>query len=179
MKKRKGLSLAIAIALTASTGTVFAAPDNADTKAETTEVQVSTVGEETDVYNMDDAIVTATRTTKKDVDVPASTVILTAEKIKESGATNAAEALSKVNGFTYKSMGARGASMGTMNNELGIRGHRNGTLVLLSGNPVSWRGKYNLEMIPAQNIERIEIVKGGGSVLYGSEAVDGVVNIIM
>lgn len=34
-------------------------------------------------------------------------------------------------------------------------------------------------MIPAQNIERIEIVKGGGSVLYGSEAVDGVVNIIM
>ena len=179
MKKRKGLSLAIAIALTASTGTVFAAPDNADTKAETTEVQVSTVGEETDVYNMDDTIVTATRTTKKDVDVPASTVILTAEKIKESGATNAAEALSKVNGFTYKSMGARGASMGTMNNELGIRGHRNGTLVLLNGNPVSWRGKYNLEMIPAQNIERIEIVKGGGSVLYGSEAVDGVVNIIM
>ena len=179
MKKRKGLSLAIAIALTASTGTVFAAPDNADTKVKTTEVQVSTVDEETDVYNMDDTIVTATRTTKKDVDVPASTVILTAEKIKESGATNAAEALSKVNGFTYKSMGARGASMGTMNNELGIRGHRNGTLVLLNGNPVSWRGKYNLEMIPAQNIERIEIVKGGGSVLYGSEAVDGVVNIIM
>lgn len=89
MKKRKGLSLAIAIALTASTGTVFAAPDNADTKVENTEVQVSTVDEETDVYNMDDTIVTATRTNKKDVDVPASTVILTAEKIKESGATNA------------------------------------------------------------------------------------------
>lgn len=49
MKKRKGLSLAIAIALTASTGTVFAAPDNADTKVKTTEVQVSTVDEETDV----------------------------------------------------------------------------------------------------------------------------------
>ena len=69
--------------------------------------------------------------------------------------------------------------MGTMNNELGIRGNRNGTLVLVNGNPVAWRTKYNLEMIPAQNIERIEIVKGGGSVLYGSEAMAGVVNIIL
>lgn len=128
---------------------------------------------------MDDTIVTATRTAKKDVDVPASTMVLTAEKIKESGATNAAEALSQLNGFTYKSFGANGASMGTMNNELGIRGNRNGTLVLVNDNPVAWRTKYNLEMIPAQNIERIEIVKGGGSVLYGSEAMAGVVNIIL
>ena len=60
--------------------------------------------------------------------------------------------------------------MGTMINEANIRGVDNGTLVMVNGNPVSWRGKYNLDAIPADSIERIEIVKGGGSVLYGSEA---------
>ena len=51
-------------------------------------------------------------------------------------------------------------------------------MVLVNGNPISWRGKYNLESIPTDSIERIEIVKSGGSVLYGSEAMGGVVNII-
>lgn len=138
----------------------------------------SVLAAELDSYALDDTVVTATRTKKHDVDVPASTTVLTAEKIKESGAQNAAEALSKVNGFIYKSMGPMGASMGTMNNELNIRGVKNGTLVLMNGNPVSWRGKYNLEQIPAENIERIEVVKGSSSVLYGSEAMGGVVNII-
>lgn len=166
MNKKKWLTLAVMAALSMNGGMALAE-----------EVPVHEGG--TDVYTADDTIVTATRTAKKDVDVPASTVVLTSEKIKESGANNAAEALSKVNGFTYKSFGARGASMGTMNNELIIRGNGNGTLVLINGNPVSWRGKYNLEMIPSDNIERIEIVKGGGSVLYGSEAMAGVVNIIL
>ena len=171
MKKKRWLTAGIILALSAHAPMALAAEDGTPGGNDST----STV----DVYEMDDTIVTATRTAKKDVDVPASTMVLTAEKIKESGATNAAEALSQLNGFTYKSFGANGASMGTMNNELGIRGNRNGTLVLVNGNPVAWRAKYNLEMIPAQNIERIEIVKGGGSVLYGSEAMAGVVNIIL
>ena len=45
-------------------------------------------------------------------------------------------------------------------------------------NRLKYHGKYNLEDIPAEAIERIEIVRGGGSVLYGSEATGGVVNII-
>lgn len=171
MKKKRWLTAGIILALSTHAPLALAAEDGALGGDDST----STV----DVYEMDDTIVTATRTVKKDVDVPASTIVLTAEKIKESGATNAAEALSQLNGFTYKAFGANGASMGTMSNELGIRGNRNGTLVLVNGNPVAWRTKYNLEMIPAQNIERIEIVKGGGSVLYGSEAMAGVVNIIL
>ncbi len=127
---------------------------------------------------MDAIIVTATRTEKRDVDVPASTEVVTAEDIEKTGATNALEALKNVNGFSYKSFGPLGASMGTMINEATIRGIDNGTLVLVNGNPVSWRGKYNLQEIPADSIERIEIVKGGGSVLYGSEAMAGVINII-
>ncbi|MBF1682014.1 TonB-dependent siderophore receptor [uncultured Selenomonas sp.] len=130
------------------------------------------------VYTLDDVIVTAQRVETKELDTPASTTVITREEIAQSGAKSAADVLSKVNGFTYKSMGQGGASLGTMVNELNIRGVDGDALVLVNGNPIAWRGKYNLDAIAADNIERIEIVKGSGSVLYGSTAVSGVVNII-
>ena len=130
------------------------------------------------VYTLDDVIVTAQRVETKELDTPASTTVITREEIAQSGAKSAADVLSKVNGLTYKSIGPGGAAMGTMVNEVNIRGVEGDALVLVNGNPISWRGKYNLDSIAADNIERIEIVKGSGSVLYGSEAMSGVVNII-
>lgn len=65
-----------------------------------------------------------------------------------------------------------------MTSKVSIRGIEKGTLVLLNGTPINWRGLYNLEDIPLDNVERIEVVKGGGAVLYGSEATGGVINII-
>ncbi len=129
-------------------------------------------------YTLDQLVVTATRTEKRDVEVPASTTVITSQQLKDSGSQSVAEVLSKQAGIEYKSMGPLGTSMGTMINEVNIRGISNGTLVLVNGNPISWRGKYNLESIPTESIERIEIVKSGGSVLYGSEAMGGVINII-
>ncbi len=129
-------------------------------------------------FTLDQIIVTATREEKRDVDVPASTEVLTREDIKATGATNVAGAVSKLQGIQYKSFGVAGASMGTMTNEVNIRGVDSGVLVLVNGNPIAWRGKYNLESIQADQVERIEMVKGGGSVLYGSEAAGGVINII-
>ena len=75
-------------------------------------------------------------------------------------------------------MGPNGASWGTMTSEITIRGVERGTLILLDGVPLNQDGKYNLEDIPSDIIDRIEIVRGGGSVLYGSEASGGVINII-
>ena len=129
-------------------------------------------------FTLDTMVVTATRTEKRDVDVPASTIVITEQQLKDSGSQSVAEVLGKQAGIAYKSFGPLGTSMGTMINEVNIRGISNGTLVLLNGNPISWRGKYNLEAIPTESIERIEIVKSGGSVLYGSEAMGGVINII-
>lgn len=130
-------------------------------------------------FTLDQMIVTATRYEKKDVDVPASTVILNAEDLKNTGAANLQVALSKVPGLAYKNFGPSGAAMGTMASEINIRGVDNGTLVMINGAPINLRGKYYLDAIPLENIERVEIVKGGGSVLYGSEAMGGVVNIIL
>ena len=134
--------------------------------------------EELQEYSLDQMVVTATRTEKRDVDVPASTTVITSKQLEDSGSNSIAEVLGKQAGIEYKSFGPLGTSMGTMINEVNIRGISNGTLVLVNGNPISWRGKYNLESIPTDSIERIEIVKSGGSVLYGSEAMGGVVNII-
>ena len=161
--------LAAAVVLSAMTGQVYA--------AET--AHTGTGDDETlPTYLHGEVVVTATRTQKRDIDVPAATTVITAEDIKKSGAANASDALEKVNGFVYKSFGPNGAAMGAMTNEVNVRGLKGGALVLMNGNPIAWRGKYNLDQIPASQIERIEIVKGGGSVLYGSEAVAGVINII-
>lgn len=135
--------------------------------------------EPSQAFTLDPMIVTAQRYEKRDVDVPASTTVLTGQELKDTGANNLGVALSKVPGIAYKQFGPSGASMGTMINEVNIRGISNGTLVMVNGNPVSWRGKYNLDSIAVDNIERVEIVKSGGSVLYGSEAMGGVVNIIL
>lgn len=161
--------LAAAVMLSAMTGQVYAA-ETAHTGAGDDETLPT--------YLHGEVVVTATRTQKRDIDVPAATTVITAEDIKKSGAANASDALEKVNGFVYKSFGPNGAAMGAMTNEVNVRGLKGGALVLMNGNPIAWRGKYNLDQIPASQIERIEIVKGGGSVLYGSEAVAGVINII-
>lgn len=159
--------LAAAIALSAMTGQVYAAE------------AVNAVEDDTmQTYDLGEVVVTATRTQKRDVDVPAATTVITAEEIKDSGAASVSDVLQKVNGFTYKAFGPAGAAQGVMTNEVNLRGFRGGTLILMNGNPISWRGKYNLDAIPASSIERIEIVKGGSSVLYGSEAMVGVINII-
>lgn len=129
-------------------------------------------------YSLDEIVVTATRTEKRDVDVPMSTEVITREEIERSGAQNVAQIIQKVNGVSFASFAPLGASMGTMMNKATIRGIDNGTLVMINGNPISGRGLYNLQEIPADSIERVEIVKGGGSVLYGSEAMAGVINII-
>lgn len=147
------------------------AAESEDAVVEKQAVAVADFGDE-------DVVVTATRTEKHEKDIPAATEVITAEEIKLSGAMSAADALSKVNGLVFKSVGAWNQSMGTMSNEVIVRGYGGGTLIMLNGTPISMRGKYDLASISADSIERIEIIKGNGSTLYGSEALAGVVNII-
>ena len=159
MKEKKYLSAAIALAIMATGSSVFAA-DIAD-------------------FGDEEVVVTATRTQKKDVDVPASTEVVTAEKIKEMGAVSAVDVLKKLNGIQYDCLSAGNANQGTMTNDVIIRGYKDGTLVMINGTPMEYRGMYDLGSIDARNIERIEVIKGNGSVLYGSDAIGGVVNIIL
>lgn len=129
-------------------------------------------------FTLDQMLVTATRYEKADIDIAADTQVITKEKIDAIGAVNVQQILQTIPGIVYQSKGPGGASLGSMTSKVSMRGVEKGTLVLVNGTPINYRGLYNLEDIPVDNIERIEIVKGGGSVLYGSEATGGVINII-
>lgn len=129
-------------------------------------------------FTMDQLIVTASRIKTHDLNTAAAVEVLTHEELVATGGTNIQEALKFGTGLYFQSQGTKGTSQGTMNSKIIIRGVEKGTLVLVDGVPLNQSGRYNLEDIPTDLVERVEIVRGGGSVLYGSEATGGVINII-
>lgn len=139
---------------------------------------VANAAENMQEFILDPMIVTAQRMEKEDLDTPATVEVIDSEKIERSGAGSAFEILRNSLGITSSNQAPNGIALGSMTSEINIRGVDKGTLVLVDGIPINQDGKYNLEDIPADMIEKIEIVRGGGSVLYGSEATGGVVNII-
>ena len=129
-------------------------------------------------YELDQFLVTAQKYEKKDVDIAASTQVITQQQLEQTGATNLQQALGYSQGLVYQAKGPGGAALGTMTSSIAIRGVDSGTLVLVNGSPINLRGLYNLQDIPVADVERVEVIRGGGSVLYGSEAMGGVINII-
>lgn len=75
-------------------------------------------------------------------------------------------------------MGPHDQSWITGNTGVNLRGVTGGTLVMIDGIPVNWNGVSHLDMIPVGAVEKVEVVKGGGAVLYGSSAYGGVINVI-
>lgn len=129
-------------------------------------------------FTLDPMVVTAQRMENRDLDTPATVDVITKERIENSGAGSAFEVLRNALGVMSSTQGPNGAALGSMTSRIVIRGVDKGTLVMVDGVPMNQDGKYNLEDIPADMIEKIEVVRGGGAVLYGSEANGGVVNII-
>lgn len=125
-------------------------------------------------YNLDEVVVTATRMPLPVKSIPQKVEIIDRKKIETVPADNAAELLKRtVNLDIIEYTGASSV--------VGMRGfapsahNRNYTLVLIDGKP---SGTTNLASIPTDFIERIEVVKGPYSVLYGSGAMGGVINIL-
>lgn len=129
-------------------------------------------------FTLDATVVTAQRYQTREVETPAAVEVIDEAKIKAIGANSVQETLKYSLGINYSTYGPDGSSQGTMTSNANIRGVGNGTLVLVNGRPINIRGAVMLEKIPVSNVERIEIIRGGGSVLYGSEALGGTVNII-
>lgn len=130
------------------------------------------------VYSLNPVVVTATRYEKSDTEIPAATQTFTEEQIEQTGADNLQVALQYLDGVIDDGMGPNGTSVSSMTTKNVIRGVSNGTVVMINGTPINWRTYYNLENIPTSAVERVEVVRGGGAVLYGSQATGGVINII-
>ena len=131
-----------------------------------------------EVYELNPVLVTAQRSVTKDMETPAAIEVLHADDLQKTGATSVQEALKFSTGIITHGQGPRNISQGTMTSKAVIRGVEKGTLVLVDGVPINQGGRYNLEDIPVESIDRVEVVRGGGAVLYGSEANGGVINII-
>jgi outer membrane cobalamin receptor len=128
-------------------------------------------------YKLDDIIVTATKIPEKRKDIPNAVTIMNEKDIQMSGAKSIGELLANEPGIDWQSYGNYGGAP----QELHIRGMRgNATQVLVNGVNVGSPslGIADIGKIPIDNIERIEVVKGSGSLLYGSGAMAGTVNII-
>lgn len=124
-------------------------------------------------------MVTATRTESKMVDVPVNTTVISAEKIADRHYLDVADVLKDVPGATVMDTG-----VGAYEKKVVLNGDER-VLVLVDGKRVNIdmgtmsRASYDLNQMPDVSlIERIEVVKGHGGALYGSDAVGGVVNII-
>lgn len=123
-------------------------------------------------YVLDPMMVTAARYEKRDVDIPAATEIYDQQKIEKLGANNVMEVVKNIPGFTL-------TASPTGNTYIGFRGiSKDNVAILVNGIPLNQDGNYDLESISADIIDRIEVVKGGATVLYGSNASAGVINII-
>ena len=126
-------------------------------------------------------VLTATKTATPLYATPAVVTLVTADDIARYGYQTLAEALSHVAGFIE--------SDDRLNHNFGVRGINAGAQaasraikILLDGQPIAFRSTQQqltgLEFIPLNMVERIEIVRGPVSVLYGADALLGAVNVI-
>ena len=158
-----GLFLGGVGVLTPLANAAAAAPMASDTMAE---------------YALDDVIVTASRTEKREVDTPAATEIVTAADMERLGAANSYEAMERLPGFNSLSWGDSGMEYAMSASRTIVRGLDKGTLAMVNGASVNLLNYNSTNNILPEAIQRIEVVKGASSVLYGAAAIGGAVNVI-
>lgn len=131
-------------------------------------------------FNLDQVVVTATKTEKSIKEVSSSVSVITEEMMKNSNAKNVADLLTMLPGVKIQSTGNLGGDRG-----ISMRGINGGpgsqkVLLLLDGRPANsaYESGINWNTVPLENIERIEVIRGPVSALYGANAITGVVNII-
>jgi vitamin B12 transporter len=128
--------------------------------------------------SLEPVVVTATKLETPTREVASSITVITAEDIEEKQAKTVVEALRDVPAVDVVQTGGDGQQTSVF-----MRGaNSEHTLVLIDGieinDPISPSRAYNFAHLSTDNIERIEILRGPASALYGSDAIGGVINII-
>ena len=130
-----------------------------------------------DEHSLGETVVTATRTPIAVRQAPANVAVITAQEIEQNHYRSVSEALEHINGVVVDR--ASGEEYIRLNGDDRVVVMVDGVRLNNDQGVVNGRAGVDLRMIPSvKNIKRIEVVKGGGSALYGSDGVGGVVNII-
>ncbi|MBA6292068.1 TonB-dependent receptor [Colwellia sp. MB3u-70] len=144
----------------------------------------SAEADEAEVEKVERIQVTGSRIKRTDLENASPVSVITTEDMKIQGITNVADALQNL---TAQSGGLTAAvnNGGNGNATVNLRGlGSNRTLVLINGRRAVASGtgasaRVDLNTIPMSAVKRIEVLKDGASAIYGSDAIAGVVNIIM
>ncbi len=132
--------------------------------------------EKTDLHH--EIVITATRIETPAKEIATSVTVITRQELEQTKKTTLIEALQEVLGLSILQSGPLGSSASVM-----IRGaNSEHTLVMIDGvevnDPITPSRTYDFSHIKVEGIERIEILRGPQSPLYGSDAMAGVINII-
>ncbi len=121
---------------------------------------------------LNEVVIAATRTNRSVADLPMPVQVINQEKIQETGGMRLSEVLREQTGLQVVSNHGAGLQMQGLSSDY--------ILILLDGEPMIGRtaGTFDLDRISVSNIERIEVLRGPSSAIYGSEAMAGVINII-
>ncbi len=143
----------------------------------TTAIYAEDSGPRSDVRT-DEVVVTASRFEELVRNQPIGTHVITGEQIRAAGVRSLPEFLSRTAGIYSRD------NFGSPNQQIDMRGFGasgdQNTLILLDGQRISENELVpaDLASVPLSSIERIEIIRGGGSVLYGGGASGGTINVI-
>ncbi|HTX21483.1 MAG TPA: TonB-dependent receptor [Candidatus Aquilonibacter sp.] len=144
--------------------------------ADTNEIVSSASSDTNPVTTLPEITITATRIATPTEDIPSSATVITGDEIARSQQPFVADVLRGEPGVEVATTGQPGSQT-----QVFLRGaSADGTLVLIDGIPVNnaFNNSFDFSTLPVNNIERIEILRGPQSTLYGSEALGGVINIV-
>jgi len=131
---------------------------------------------EAPLVQMEEVVVTGTRTKEEVKNVPNAVIVLGAQEMAASSAKNVGELLRETSSVDVTGYGSLGSAQ-----SVSIRGSSaSQVLVMIDGRPINsiTYGSADLSEIPLDHVERIEIVEGPTSHLYGANAMGGVINVI-
>ncbi len=133
--------------------------------------------EKQEIHKMDEVVVTATQTENTILETSSNISVINAADLEAMDAKNIAEAIKKIPGVYYTNASGLEPKISLRGTHIGMSG---GALVLLNGVPMTMGefGYTDFESIPVENIERVEVIKGPMSALYGGDSARGVINII-
>lgn len=146
---------------------------SADTKEKETGIEINIIGE-----LLNEPVFSPFRQEGTVKDSTRPIYVITGEEMEAQGARTVREAIKFLPGILGD--GTVGTEVNALSGQL-IRGSNTGqVLILLDGRPINNAGSggFDLSEFTTNNIQRIEVLPGGGSTLYGSDAIGGVINII-
>ena len=155
----------------------------------TAQSPVNTTPNDTQPATTQEVVVTGSRIPHSAADINPTITVITSQQLEDRGFKNAFDALNNLAQNTGFTQGADfGNTFTPAANTISLRGlGPNHTLILINGQrvadyPTPYNGAVNfvnLADIPSAAIDRIEVVSGGASAIYGSDAIAGVVNVIL